>query len=181
MTAGNNDTSHAHPSPVLTCDLGQAHASTQVLNPCVRLGLDSNALVDSALLTDLKRTTGSNALYLSQAIPCTCCLSPFSPRIAKPAVYLHKGCNTSLISRLVVAPLESLIIAKQGRWTDKPFFTLGNPPHYHQVNTTLQAIDRTPNHFVSLERRLASSSPALAMRCYTSAYSLRDSTQVSFL
>ena len=168
MTADNNGTSHAHASPVLTCDLEQAHASSQVLNPWVRLELDSatsNALINSALLTNLKRTTGSNASYVSQAVPCTCYLSPFSPRIAKPAVHLHKGCNTSVISCLVINPLEPqlLIVAKQGRWTDKPFLTLDKPPHSHQVNNTMQATDRTPksSSYLSSDVQLAPVQPLL--------------------
>lgn len=171
MTAGNNDTSHAHALPALTLNLGQAHASTQVLDPCVRLGLDSatsNALVNSALLTDLKRTTGSNASYSSQALPCTCWLSPFSPRIAKSAIYLHKGCNTSVISRLVVGPLtpQLLSVAKQGRWTDKQFVrlvTVDNPPHSLQAHNTMQAIDRIPksSSYLSSDVRLAPVQPSL--------------------
>ncbi len=64
-------TSLSHASPLLTFGIGKAHASTPALGllgtglPMPHQSCPSN----SALLTDLKRTTGSNASSSSQGFP----------------------------------------------------------------------------------------------------------------
>lgn len=79
MTAGVNDTFDAHASPVFDISV-QASASeyARSWSPCLD-SATSNALLNSALLTDVKRTTGSNASPSSQPCP-----TPAGPRHAVP-------------------------------------------------------------------------------------------------
>src|SRR5690242_3655555 len=95
---------------LLTCASGKAQANTRHFPGC----LTSDELVNSALLTDLKRTTGSNASSSSQGFRGASSLSPFKPEVA---IYLHKACNTCVFSRPIVILLASQlkIAAKQDR------------------------------------------------------------------